>query len=49
MELACLFNEITLENGKRLDSYTPGVAIVSRKATELIDIDITTLSLIFLK
>lgn len=28
-------NEVTLENGKRLDSYDPGVEIVSRKNTQL--------------
>ncbi|BCE02779.1 hypothetical protein TYM08_P2842 [Marinicellulosiphila megalodicopiae] len=36
------YNEIHLANGKRLDSYTPGEAIVSRKATNLGDISIKT-------
>ncbi|MUH36387.1 T9SS C-terminal target domain-containing protein [Zobellia amurskyensis] len=29
------FNEIVLANGKRLDSYIPGKAIISRKATDV--------------
>jgi len=42
-----LYNEVTLENGKRLDSYTPpmnGVEgkIVSRKATNLEEIELST-------
>ena len=41
------YNEVTLENGKRLDSYTPpmnGVEgmIVSRKATDLESIELST-------
>ena len=41
------YNEVTLENGKRLDSYTPpmnGVEgkIVSRKATNLEEIELST-------
>jgi hypothetical protein len=41
------YNEVTLQNGKRLDSYTPpsnGQAgqIVSRKATSLEDIELST-------
>jgi len=41
------YNEVTLENGKRLDSYTPpmnGVEgkIVSRKATNLEEIGLST-------
>uniref|UniRef100_UPI0028A80054 hypothetical protein n=1 Tax=Chishuiella sp. TaxID=1969467 RepID=UPI0028A80054 len=32
------FNEIVLENGKRLDSYIPGKEIISRKATTLSNI-----------
>ena len=37
------YNEIHLENGKRLDSYDPFMKeIISRKATELSDIDIST-------
>ncbi|GAA3357923.1 hypothetical protein [Saccharopolyspora gregorii] len=31
-------NEITLQNGKRLDSYRPGEEIISRKYTQLSDI-----------
>ncbi|MBQ6642930.1 MAG: hypothetical protein IJH84_18095, partial [Saccharopolyspora sp.] len=33
------YNEITLENGKRLDSYKPRADIVSRKHTQLSDIE----------
>jgi len=41
------YNEVTLENGKRLDSYTPpmnGVEgmIVSRKATNLEEIELSS-------
>jgi len=41
------FNEITLWDGKRIDSYVPPVngkrgEIISRKATELVEIDIST-------
>ncbi|HMM02489.1 MULTISPECIES: hypothetical protein [unclassified Dysgonomonas] len=32
------YNEIVLENGKRLDSYIPGKEIISRKATTLSEI-----------
>jgi hypothetical protein len=32
------FNEVTLKNGKRLDSYIPGQEIISRKATTLTNI-----------
>ncbi|AUS06890.1 hypothetical protein [Pseudotamlana carrageenivorans] len=32
------YNEIVLETGKRLDSYIPGLEIISRKATTLADI-----------
>ena len=32
------YNEVTLKNGKRLDSYKPGQEIISRKATTLADI-----------
>ncbi|MEE9379014.1 MAG: hypothetical protein V3V33_13360, partial [Candidatus Lokiarchaeia archaeon] len=32
------FNEIVLETGKRLDSYIPGLEIISRKATTLSNI-----------
>ncbi len=32
------YNEVTLKNGKRLDSYMPGQEIISRKATTLVDI-----------
>lgn len=35
-------NEVTLENGKRLDSYRPGEAIVSRKNTQLGDVNEST-------
>lgn len=37
-------NEITLNNGKRLDSYVPGDEIVSRKYTQLSDIQPGTAS-----
>ena len=36
------YNEIHLENGKRLDSYIPGEEIVSRKATTLANIQPST-------
>ncbi|WP_433213859.1 hypothetical protein ACQP00_02845 [Dactylosporangium sp. CS-047395] len=35
-------NEITLENGKRLDSYVPGDEIVSRKFSQLDQVDPAT-------
>ncbi|MWA12966.1 hypothetical protein E5671_28005 [Streptomyces sp. BA2] len=35
-------NEITLENGKRLDSYRPGKEIVSRKLTQISEIKKST-------
>ncbi|MFL6073717.1 MAG: hypothetical protein ACJ73S_10015 [Mycobacteriales bacterium] len=35
-------NEIVLENGKRLDSYIPAEAIVSRKHTQLAEVQIET-------
>lgn len=36
------FNEVNLANGKRLDSYIPGEKIISRKATDLSDIEFNT-------
>lgn len=36
------YNEIVLKNGKRLDSYIPGEAIISRKATTLSEIKLST-------
>jgi hypothetical protein len=35
-------NEVTLSNGKVLDSYIPGGAIVSRKYTQLAEVDPST-------
>ena len=36
------FNEVNLANGKRLDSYILGEKIISRKATDLSDIEFNT-------
>lgn len=36
------FSEVNLANGKRLDSYIPGEKIISRKATDLSDIEFNT-------
>ena len=36
------YNEVTLSNGKRLDSYIPGKEIISRKATTLSEIQPST-------
>lgn len=36
------FNEVNLANGKRLDSYIPDEKIISRKATDLSDIEFNT-------
>jgi len=37
-----LYNEVTLSDGKRLDSYIPGKEIISRKATTLSEIQTST-------